>query len=277
MNGNVSSTPIANTKDATLNGHHHTAERPMPMTMVVAAPASTDPGMHSASSSLLHLADHARRVARTPSLSPRCSGCRESEIVHRPDGDREDVEGVFERWSHLGARFEIRIVKVRAKTTLAQLRALMPGFQVAISLFVVFSSVALLAMAGSITCSRVVPSRSSSCNGALPPFAVQQVSSLYLSFASTPPFCCVLLSTCHQPILFVCSPAQYVPLFCLLDLLTHMVAHLTLVVLGLNWRRQRSLRKLPISTFLLRSLCCCCPPRVDTICILSTYLSRSTR
>jgi len=106
------------TGDATLNGHHHTAERPM--TMVVPAPVSADPGTHSASSSLLHLADHARRAARTPSPSPGRSRGREDHIVHGPDGDREDVEGVFERWSPLGVRFEIHIVKVRATTTLAQ-------------------------------------------------------------------------------------------------------------------------------------------------------------
>jgi len=118
------------TGDATLNGHHHTAERPM--TMVVPAPVSADPGTHSASSSLLHLADHARRAARTPSPSPGRSRGREDHIVHGPDGDREDVEGVFERWSPLGVRFEIHIVKVRATTTLAQPCVLMPSFQVPI-------------------------------------------------------------------------------------------------------------------------------------------------
>jgi len=72
----------------------------------------------------------AQRVQRALALGSR--GGREGHIVHRPDGDREDVEGVFERWSPLGVRFEIHIVKVRATTTLAQPRTLMHGFQVPI-------------------------------------------------------------------------------------------------------------------------------------------------
>ena len=95
INGHGSSTPIANTGDATLNGHHHTAERLM--AMVVPAFTSADPGTHSASSSLWHLAVHARRAERTPSPSPGCSSGREGHIVHRPNGDREIVEGVFDK------------------------------------------------------------------------------------------------------------------------------------------------------------------------------------
>jgi len=61
IDGHRSSTPIANTGDATLNGHHHITERPT--TTVVPTSVSADPGTHSASSSPLHLADHARRAA----------------------------------------------------------------------------------------------------------------------------------------------------------------------------------------------------------------------
>ena len=78
-----------------------------------------------ASSSLLHLADRARHAGHTPSPSPGRSIGLEGHIVHGPEGDREDVEGVFERSRPLGVRFEVHIVKVCAKTVLAQPRALM--------------------------------------------------------------------------------------------------------------------------------------------------------
>jgi len=122
ISGYGSSTPIASTSDANLNGHHHTAKRPM--TMVVPAPPSADPGTHPASSSLLHLADRARHAALTPSPSPWHS----TGLLHGLEGDREDVEGVFGRSRSLGVRSEVHIVKVCAKTAPAQPRALMPGF-----------------------------------------------------------------------------------------------------------------------------------------------------
>jgi len=88
-----SSTPIASIGGATRNGHHHIAEQPV--AIVVLASASADPGTRSASPSLL--ADHARPAART--LSPSHGRSRDcgGHIIHRPDGDCEEVDGVLER------------------------------------------------------------------------------------------------------------------------------------------------------------------------------------
>jgi len=54
------------------------------------------------------------RDAQHPDPSPGRSGGREGSIVYGPDGDREDVEGVFERWARGSYR------QVRVKTVLAQ-------------------------------------------------------------------------------------------------------------------------------------------------------------